>query len=253
MTMLLIGIVNPHIVSGEGKRIDNVPLISQLPELDRGCEVTSLAMVLQHDGIDVDKMTLAQNIKKVPFRENGFRGDPNEGFVGNIYHIYKNGHYVSGYAVYHGPVADLARQYAGERVNDLSGSSVEVIYEMIDRGLPVWVIHNARFNRLPKSEFTIWQTKNGPVEITYREHSVVVTGYDEDYVYINDPLKTASKVNRDQFESGWIQMGSQAIVIEEKVDIQEKIKDYKDLFIEENIWDLFRKKFALIFSQKQDI
>ena len=41
----------------------NVPLIQQLR--DRGCEVTSLAMMLQYAGVSVDKMTLANEIKKL--------------------------------------------------------------------------------------------------------------------------------------------------------------------------------------------
>lgn len=42
----------------------DVPLISQNPELKNGCEVTSLAMVLQYAGIKVNKLELANSIKK---------------------------------------------------------------------------------------------------------------------------------------------------------------------------------------------
>lgn len=59
--------------------LSNVPFIQQLPELDRGCEVTSLAMMLQYAGITVDKMKLANEIKKVDFMNDGVRGNPNEG------------------------------------------------------------------------------------------------------------------------------------------------------------------------------
>lgn len=84
--------------------LSNVPFIQQLPELDRGCEVTSLAMMLQYAGITVDKMKLANEIKKVDFMNDGVRGNPNEGFVGNIYTFSE-----SGYGVYHGPLFQLAK------------------------------------------------------------------------------------------------------------------------------------------------
>ena len=42
-------------------------------------------MMLQYAGITVDKMKLANEIKKVDFMNDGVRGNPNEGFVGNIY------------------------------------------------------------------------------------------------------------------------------------------------------------------------
>lgn len=69
----------------EAAMIEDVPFIKQLPELPRGCEVTSLAMLLQYKGVQVDKMQLASEIHRVPFEQNGVRGNPYEGFVGNIY------------------------------------------------------------------------------------------------------------------------------------------------------------------------
>ena len=192
----------------DGKLV-NVPHIQQLPELTRGCEVTSLAMLLQYAGVSVDKMTLANEITTVPFRDsNGVRGNPNDGFVGDIYSFD-----TPGYGVYHAPIAALAKTYLPGRIIDLTGGSMESVYNMIDNGSPVWVITNSWFSQLPESEFTTWETSSGEIQITYREHSVLVVGYDENNVYLNDPLddQPYTAVSRDSFEESWIQMGKQAI------------------------------------------
>jgi uncharacterized protein YvpB len=192
----------------DGKLV-NVPHIQQMPELPRGCEVTSLAMLLQYAGVSVDKMTLANEITTIPFRDsNGLNGNPNDGFVGDIY-SFDN----PGYGVYHAPIAALAEIYLPGRIIDLSGGTIDSVYNMIANGSPVWVITNSRFSQLPESEFTTWQTSSGEIQITYREHSVLVVGYDENNVYLNDPLaeQPYTAVPRDSFEESWIQMGKQAI------------------------------------------
>lgn len=205
--VVLMGGVQPKAASAAGNRLD-APFIRQMPELARGCEVTSLAMMLQDAGVNVGKMQLAKEVKKVPFKSNGFYGNPYEGFVGNIYTFSE-----SGYGVYHGPIYDLANKYLPNRVVDLTGVNITEVYNSIDKGKPVWVITNSRFSKLPSSQFQTWNTRSGKVKITYREHSVLVVGYDSKYVYINDPLyhKKNRAVSRANFEASWIQMGRQAI------------------------------------------
>ena len=188
--------------------LPNVPLIQQLPELDRGCEVTSLAMLLQYAGVSVDKMQLASEIKKVNFLDDGVRGNPNEGFVGNIYTFSE-----SGYGVYHEPLFQLAKKYLPNKAVDLTGKSIEGMYKSVKSGQPVVMITNATFAPLDEDEFTTWETNSGDVSITYNEHCVVLVGYDKEFVYIRDPLSESLdvKVPRDSFEEAWMQMGSQAI------------------------------------------
>lgn len=43
----------------EEYRIDNFPIIGQMPELPTGCEITALTMALQYYGYDADKVTMA--------------------------------------------------------------------------------------------------------------------------------------------------------------------------------------------------
>ncbi|KAA9012693.1 C39 family peptidase [Niallia endozanthoxylica] len=191
----------------------DAPVINQLPELPRGCEVTSLAMLLQYAGVEVDKMTLAERVKKEPStyrKENNviYFGHPNDGFVGDMY-SYHN----PGLGVYHKPIKELADQYLPGRMVDLTGSDFQELKIHLSDNRPVWVIINTTYSRLPDSRFQTWQTPSGPVNITYKEHSVLVTGYDAQYIYFNDPL--TGKKNRKapimEFEDSWVQMGSQAI------------------------------------------
>lgn len=188
------------------------PMIKQMPELPRGCEVTSLAMLLQYAGIPADKMVLAEQIKKdpTPYRKvNGqvYFGHPNNGFVGDMYTFDK-----PGLGVYHRPIAELAERYLPGRIHDFTGSDFNKIKKHLSDGRPVWVIINSHYKRLDPSFFQTWQTPSGPIEITYKEHSVLVTGYDADYIYFNDPLTVKNrKAPIKEFKDSWVQMGRQAI------------------------------------------
>ena len=193
-----------------------VPLIKQLPELPRGCEVTSLAMILKYRGIDVDKMQLAKQVKKdltlYSVDEQGkiHYGNPYEGFVGDMYDKNKNG-----YGVYHGPIVELAKGYCEDVVIDLTGLEFEEVLYMVQKGNPAWVIINGSYDALDDSYFDIWHTPTGIVKITTRLHSVVITGFSEDKIYINDPLRDSTNiaVDREKFKKAWEQMGNQAMTI----------------------------------------
>jgi uncharacterized protein YvpB len=192
-------------------QINDVPLIYQMPELERGCEVTSLAMMLGYAGASVDKMTLAEQIKKDPTSfqyQNGtvFYGNPDTGFVGDIYSFDH-----SGYGVYHAPIKELAEAYLPGRIVDLTGASLSDVLFMISQDKPVWVVTNTDYEELPDSEWRTWDTPEGEVTITYKEHSVLITGYDDSYIYFNDPLGAENKAPRDAFERAWDQIGKQAI------------------------------------------
>ena len=186
-------------------KIQNVKCIAQNPELPRGCEVTSLAMMLNYNGIKVSKMELAKEVKKIPYKE-----DPNKGFIGNMYNMRQ-----FGFGVYHTPIAELAEKYVPGKVIDFTGSDFEDIYYYLLKNKPVWVINNTSFNVLGEDSFRYWDTPSGKVRITYSEYSVLVTGVDERHVYINDPLTGTSRaLNKNNFIKGWIQMGRQCVVVD---------------------------------------
>ncbi|MPM19296.1 hypothetical protein SDC9_65717 [bioreactor metagenome] len=190
-------------------RLD-VPLLNQLdpPALLLGCEVTSLAMILQYNGITVTKNELADKLPVVPiYYENGLQGNPNEGFVGDV----TGSDY--GFCVYHGPIAALASEYIpSARVEDISGQYFDSVIAALDRGYPVWVVTTTTF--LPDDELEVWQTPTGPVNISYIMHSVVVVGYSAESLYINNPYgQKDQEIDRQNFILAWEQMGKQAVYI----------------------------------------
>lgn len=189
----------------------NVPLINQMddPKLYNGCEVTSLAMVLNYNGIDVTKSELADNIETVPFQyDNGEHGNPNDGFVGSV-----SGSTSTGLGVYHGPIYNLAKQYA-DNVYDLTGSNFDTVVDKVEEGHPVWTITTTAF--APVSDFESWDTPDGKIDVTYSEHSVCITGFDRDkrVIYVNDPYGYKNReVDWNDFAAAYKQMGKQAVYV----------------------------------------
>jgi uncharacterized protein YvpB len=204
--------LSAEVVLAEEIQLD-VPLFNQMdaPRLYNGCEVTSLAMLLGFWGITISKNELAVQIPRVPLQYgDGKHGNPNMGFVGNM----EDG---PGLGVYHEPIFSLAQSYVTEplTVINLSNQPSSTLFEKVSQGKPVWVITTTSFS--PIQQFQSWSTPQGSVDITFKMHSVVITGYDQEYIYVNDPYGTKNKkVNREAFIASWEQMGSQAIVIEEK-------------------------------------
>jgi uncharacterized protein YvpB len=187
------------------------PTVLQHPELARGCEVSSLAMLLQSLGFDVGKMELAEKVAKDPAPYKSRKGvvtfgDPNLGFVGSM-----DNPKLDGYGVYNGPIFELLKKYLPARAVNLTGCEFSSLQKLLAQGSPVWVITNATFAPLPEKEFVYWNTTGGQIKATYKEHSVLITGYDKRFAYFNDPLSGPSKADLEDFRDAWAQMGSQAV------------------------------------------
>ena len=120
----------------------------------------------------------------------------------------------SGYAVYHGPIKEVAESYLPGRIVDLTGLEMEDVLQAVKRGTPVWVITNESFAPLSPDQMESWETDEGPVTISWSEHSVLITGFDAEYIYVNDPLDSANrKLDREAFTSAWQQMGGKRLRI----------------------------------------
>lgn len=198
--------------SPQDSTIIDVPIRFQYPELPRGCEVTSLAMLLSYHGVEITKMTLAQEIIKEPgmYSLDGtlYYGNPNRGFVGSMDSLSQ-----FGFGVYEGPIVDLSQKYMPNKVLNLTDSEFSEFFYFLDHGMPIWVIINTTYDELGDNFFQVWNTKDGDVTITNKQHAVIVVGYDKDNIYINDPLGRKKSVPKEAFEKAWIQMGRQAVTI----------------------------------------
>ncbi|WP_336775244.1 C39 family peptidase [Paenibacillus sp. MMO-58] len=189
------------------------PLVKQLPELLNGCEITSLTMLLQYYGIKKDKMDLVPELIRddtpIIKSKNGqilTWGDPNIGFVGDI-----TGKKI-GYGIYHEPLYQLLKTYIDTAV-DLSGTSLSELEQKLSAGYPVVVWTTVNYSAPAENDWKSWSSPTGTIKATFKEHSVLLVGYDKDHVYLNDPLsgKKQVKVNKHIFLLGWTAMGKQAI------------------------------------------
>jgi uncharacterized protein YvpB len=187
------------------------PLIQQFPELPSGCEVTSLAMMLQYAGINKDKMSLASEMKRDPtrYRRNSsssiiFWGNPNTGFVGEV-----NGKDL-GYGIYHSPLFELLKKYI-PAADDLTGKPFADLERRVAEDIPV-LVWTTKSYTVP-DDWTQWDSPAGPVTATFSEHAVLLVGFDPNSVYINDPKAAMSKVKVDkkQFIAAWEAMGKQSL------------------------------------------
>lgn len=195
-----------------GRVLLNAPIVSQKPELYNGCEICSLAMLLQYSGIKTGKMTLAAKIKKdmTPLvldkkgRIVGW-GNPDDGFVGDITGRKR------GYGAHTRPVIELLEKYLPGRSSNLTGQPFEKILRSIDSKRPVilWVTINFK----PAHNFKCWKKNGKTVRVTFNEHAVLLVGYDRDYCYINNPYNGVKnqKVNKEVLAEVWKSMGGMAV------------------------------------------
>ncbi|RSD28199.1 C39 family peptidase [Mesobacillus subterraneus] len=196
----------------KNKALLNVPLIKQNPELKYGCEVTSLAMMLKYAGADTDKMRLYQEIKKDndPIKRTA-RGDilswgnPAEGFVGDM-----TGRQ-AGYAVFDKPMVELTNRYLPGRAFNLTGRDFNEVLGHVSAGYPV-VVWTTGDYRLP-DRWESWTHGKEVIKTPLDLHAVVLVGFNENTVYINDPLSGRKQVpvNKQKFIETWKVMQSRAV------------------------------------------
>ncbi|TXK85846.1 hypothetical protein FU659_02130 [Paenibacillus sp. N3.4] len=211
-TNVTVAVATPQVIHQVKKSaLIDAPVFAQLPELPAGCEVTSLTMLLQFNGINKTKMELAEEMPKdtTPASLNadgsiGYWGNPNTGFVGDVTRKQR------GFGIYHAGLFPLLKTYIPQAI-DITGESFDLYEQQIANGIPVITWTTIDYN-IPYKWVT-WDTPIGPLQTSYSEHAVLLVGYDENNVYLNDPLKGKKQVqvNKAQFIESWAAMGKQGL------------------------------------------
>lgn len=191
----------------------NVKAIGQYPKYINGCEIISLTMLSSHLGLSFVAEDLIDLLATDPtprqYAKDGqlaVWGDPDRGFVGDI-----TGKEM-GYGVYHGPIKDVLDRIYDNQAVDLTGSDFTEIEKYIAKGHPVVVWTTASF--ATTSKWVSWKTSDGKkISATFQEHAVLLVGYNDKYVYVNDPItgKKAEKKDKNLFIQSWKQLGQQAV------------------------------------------
>lgn len=229
MFLALIGSIN--INAAQKVMIPNVPLINQHPELPTGCEATALTMLLRYHGLNITKQQVAKDMPKAarPVVKNGklYGEHPNNAFLGDPFST-------NGFGIFSPAIIKMIDTYLPGRAENLGGSSFDKVYKTLDEGRPVMIW--STIGMVAPTDNSRWITPNGST-FTWKtpEHAVVAVGYDNTYIYINDPYSgTQKKYKKDIVEKRWEAMGRQAVAIK-PIPIPEKKKQItakKDAMIE---------------------
>ena len=190
-------------------KIEGIDTLNQFPEMPTGCEITSTTMLLNWYGVNVDKEELGEAIEKadIPsYVDGSLQGpSPNEYFIGDPFSS-------DGYGVYHKPIADLIDKYTDGKSKDITGCSFNKLLHTVAKGTPVvtWVTINMKESSIGSS----WTNGDETIEWIIPEHAVLLVGFNENEVIINDPYTgTEYTVDKDIFKDRWISLGSQAVTI----------------------------------------
>lgn len=198
----------------QAKIIKTVPVLSQFPEYPTGCESVSTVMVLKFWGENISAAKFIDDYlpKSAEFYYKEYKRygpSPNEFFIGNPRTAASYGCMA--------PVIEKALcDYFGgsDRVRNTTGTELsQLCSEYIDKDIPVLVW--ATINMLETAPKNSWYLSDGKL-FTWpgNEHCLVLTGYDEDCYYFNDPYagKTV-KFKKETVNERYAELGRQSVVV----------------------------------------
>ena len=188
----------------------DVPCYSQYPELPTGCESVALTNLLNYYGFGLGKTIIADYY--LPKGSNGnfvtaFDGNPRRssgGLMGCV-----------------APAITIAGNNflraagSGKQAKDVSFSSISSIKNRLTCGQPV-EMWNTEWGSWPGGRYAARWYNGHSYGLWGGNHAVVLKGYDDEQgiVYLSDSINGNVTRNAQVFFGTWLQMDSQAVVIE---------------------------------------
>lgn len=201
-------------------KIENFPIVYQMPELPTGCEITAITMVLNYYGLPADKVEMVTVYLPMLDSTGTYYGD--DGLMyGNDLGSYFIGDPTqdSGIACGAEAITVAANSYLSDCGSTLealncTGTTACELYEMVSKGIPVVVWCTiGMYDRVVEEG---WYTENGDyVDWGIYDHGAVLIGFDDDTVTIADPLAGEVEYSREQFEWVYEERGSQSVILVE--------------------------------------
>lgn len=191
-----------------GNSIENFTVLCQYPELPTGCEITSLAMLLNYYGFSVDKCILSDvylnkgEVGTVDFHK-AFEGDPRS---------------EDSFGCYAPVIVDTANRFLEDNNSelhavDLTGTEFVDLLHYIDKKIPVitWGTLDCE-----EGYYSVTWNVDG-VDFTWftPEHCRVLLTYNDKYVWAADPAYgEIVQYDREIFEDRYNSLQKQAVILE---------------------------------------
>ncbi len=180
--------------------------IYQYPQLPTGCEITSLAMVLNYYGQNIDKIQLLNYMPMGVYGEDSFYNT----FIGSPYSSHGFGCYVQA-------LIQTLKNYSNQyNYLNLTGSTLRELQPYIAKGYPIIVW--ATIDMMNGYQSQSWQVNGETITWITNEHCLVLIGYDNQRnVFITaDPLRGLIQYDSSLLESRYNLLGNQALLIERR-------------------------------------
>lgn len=187
----------------------DVPFVSQYPDLPTGCEVTSLTMMLNYLGYDVESTEIVDDYLLYwdPDYQVGFRGSP---------------YFEDGGTIWPPALVTTGNNYLDEQESeysfiDVSDTNFEKLLEYIDSGYPVALWVTETFSTIINYDGIISEYNGKEYKSFWGVHCVLLVGYDREQgiAVINNPQREREEVDLYQLWSVYDACGRYAITIKE--------------------------------------